>query len=628
MSVGSAPDVTIPLQALGLLSGREPPFLNAFNTWIEVMGRLRSEVSIDQAREEMNTIFRNVSLDAARSSAPDSDNARLARETNLLVRPAAQGGLSALRNRYERGLRLLLMLLGGVLSLASLNVGALLVSRSESRRNEITTRLALGAGRIRIVRQLLTESLVIAACGGVLGLALAWRGSELLLRLATSNSGALPIDLTPDLRIALFTVVVSTLSCLLFGLLPALRATAASSVRIRAGLGGPRSRLLDRSLVVSQTALAVILVVIAGLFLRSLQKLWTQDTGYDRRNVLMFSVDARLIGKRTQAHGIYKRIVEELRSIPGAAVVSVSTVRPVSDTYYLIDRVTQVGEKTVPSEGEIKIAYNNIGPQYFDVLGIPLVAGRDFDERDTAQSPKVVIISELLARHFDGNAIGQTLRIGKDDAHEVVGIAKDSRYANVREVPREVAYLPFFQNVPGFTPSFEVRYSGTTADMHRGANEAVARVDQSLALFRTKTLDAQTQESFARERLLALMTSYFGLFAWLLAGIGLYGLLACTLVQRTREFGLRLALGAPPFGICWTMMRETSSTVIAGLALGMAATFAVVRLLGSQLYEVEPFDPFAFIAGVLALLVLASIASLIPAIRAARIDPMTALRHD
>ena len=227
---------------------------------------------------------------------------------------------SALRNRYERGLRLLLMLLGGVLSLASLNVGALLVSRSESRRNEITTRLALGAGRIRIVRQLLTESLVIAACGGVLGLALAWRGSELLLRLATSNSGALPIDLTPDLRIALFTVVVSTLSwafCLV-----CFRHCEPRRLReypYEPSSAAPRSRLLDRSLVVSQTALAVILVVIAGLFLRSLQKLWTQDTGYNRRNVLMFSVDARLIGKANRgAHDSNKREVEQAAKHPGS----------------------------------------------------------------------------------------------------------------------------------------------------------------------------------------------------------------------------------------------------------------------------------------------------------------------
>jgi predicted permease len=627
VSVGSAPDVTIPMQALGLVAGREPPFHQAFATWIELMGRLRPGVTLEHATQELDAIFRQVSLDAAGTSS-SSDDARLAQETHVGLEPGATGGVSGLRTRYRQGLRLLLMLLGGVLCLASLNVAALLLSRSEARRDEISTRLALGASRGRIVGQLLTESAIIAACGGALGLLISWRGSELLLRLVMPNAVTLPIDLSPDTRMVAFTCVVSIASCLVFGLLPAVRSTG-SRLSSRGQLGGRRRRLVDRTLVVAQTALALVLVVCAGLFLRSLQNLWSQETGYDRRNVLMFSIDAGLIGKRgPEAAQTYRRIIDELLAMPAARTATVSTVRPVSDTYYLIDRVTQIGDRALGSDASIRIAMNHLAPGYFATMGIPLVAGRDFDWHDGPEAPKVVIVSERLARHFSGHAVGQRLRMGGDESYEVVGVARDTRYARVTDAPREVVYLPFFQQTPGFEPTYAIKYEGSAADVLRAAGDAVARIDSRLALFRTKTLDVQTQESFARERLLALLTTYFGAFAWLLAGIGLYGLMACTVAERTREFGLRMALGARPAGIRWAVIRESAGTVVAGLLAGLGGALATVRLVRTQLFGLEATDPTALTGAVVALLVLACCAAFIPARRASRIDPMTALRQE
>jgi predicted permease len=626
VSVGSAPEVTIPLRALGLVSGREPSWDHPSGTWIELMGRLRADVTIDQATQELDALFRQVSLDAAGSSA--SDDSRFAQETHVRLEPGATGGVSGLRNRYRQGLRVLLMLLGGVLCLASLNVAALLLSRSEARRDEIATRLALGARRGRIVRQLLTESAIIALFGGAFGLLISWRGSELLLRLARPDAGALPIDVAPDARLVLFTCLVSVGSCLVFGLLPAARTTA-SRGSSRSEVGGRRRRLLDRALVVSQTALALVLVVCAGLFLRTLQNLWSQETGYDRRNILMFSIDAGLVGQRGPvARDIYQRVLDELGAIPAARSVTVSTVRPVSDTYYLIDRVTSVGDRSLGSESAIRIAQNHLGPGYFATLGIPLAAGRDFDSRDVPGAPRVVIVSERLARHFTGNAVGQRLTMGGDESYEVVGVARDTRYARVTDAPREVTYFPFFQQTLRFEPTFVIKYEGSAVDVLRRATEAVARVDPALAVFRAKTLDAQTQESFARERLLAWLTTYFGGFAWLLAGVGLYGLMACTVAQRTREFGLRMALGARPAGIRWAVVRESAGTVAAGLLVGLGGALAAVRLVRAQLFGLEATDPTALTGAVLALIVLACCASFVPARRASRIDPMTALRQE
>jgi putative ABC transport system permease protein len=633
VTVGSSPDVTVPIRALDLLRESPAPWDEPFATWIEVMGRRKAGVSLPEAGQDLNLIFRRVNADAARSMPSGSFAARVAREANLLVESGTTGGVSGLRHGYGRWLRLLLAMLGVVLLLACMNVATLLLSRSEARRPEIATRLALGAGRSRIVRQLVTETGLVAALGGALGALLAWWGSQVLFRLATSSPDGLPLDLTPNPRVIAFTAALSGASCLLVGVLPALRSVSLRPEPTGREMGRLMGRVvLDRILVASQVALSLTLLVCAGAFVRSLQSLWALDTGYDRNHVLLFSVDARLAGKRGGDVSVtYQRILDQLVALPAARAVGVSSVRPVSDGYYFVSTVTKVGDRALPDDRPIRIAFNNVGPGYFGALGMPLIVGRDFDRRDDGISPRVAIISEMLARHFSGNAVGQRIRLGSDDLHEVVGVVRDSRYARIKDAPREIVYLPLFQARPEslwYSPTFEVRYSGPLPLFVDRVRETVAQVEPRLTLFDVKTLDAQTEESLSRERLLAFLTSYFGGFALLLACIGIYGLMTYTVRRRTPELGLRMALGATPSRILWKVLGEASVPVWAGVAVGLVCSVAALRLVESELHGRNAAGVAAFSSATLVLLALAFTAASFPARRAAHLDPMTALRQE
>jgi predicted permease len=629
VNVGSSSDVIIPLRARERFGGGSGIWNDAFATWIEIMGRVRADVTIERATEDLKLIFSQVNASAAQAAPSNAFAARVSREARLIVSPGARGGYSRLRAGYERWLQLLLMMLAAVMLLASLNVATLLLSRSESRRGEIATRLAIGAERWRIVRQLMTESLVIAGFSGALGMVLSWGLSQYLLRVALVSDGALTFDLTPDARAFAFTAIVSVLTSVMFGLLPALRATG--GLRRSAGreTGAPRRRWLERTLVATQTALSLVLLVFAALFVRTLQNLWTQDPGYDRTNILMFSVDAGLAGKRgPDRASTYLSLLESLRALPGATSASVSAVAPVSTSFYFISSVERAGATEFPDGQRLRIAFNSTAPGYFETLRIPLLSGRDFDSRDVVGSPKVAIVSEKLAGRFTGNPIGQLLGTS-DGEFEVIGVAKDNRYANVRDVPREVAYYPIFQSANiGYPPTFEIRYAGSAAEMLRLVRTAVASVDPGLTMFQVATLEARTRDSLARERLLAMLSTYVGGFALLLACIGLYGLMAYSVVQRTPELGLRLALGSRPSAIRRIVLKDSVMTVVTGATVGLGAAWLLVRLVRSQLYALEPTDPLAFAAATLLLLSIAAAAAYLPAWRASRINPVVALRQE
>ena len=626
--VGRPYDVSVPMRAIEVLSENRPGWDAAFATWIYMMARLKPGVRLADAERELKVIFDQVSRDAAR----DANEERLARDNHLRLEPGATGSVSGLRRGYEQWLKFVLVMLAAVLLLASLNVATLLLSRSDARHREIATRLALGAGRWRVIRQFLTESAVLATLAAAAGLALASWGSRVLLRTATPASDRLTVDLPLDWRLTAFTLGMSAATCVVFGLIPAIRATSPGRFVTTRQIGGGRHRrVLDRVLVGSQVALSLVLLIGAALFVRTLGAIWAQEPGYDRSNVLMFSVDAKLAGlKGADVPAAYRRLLDDLQRIPGGASSTLSAVRPVSDSYYFITSFREFGSKTLTQENRVRGAYNVVAPGYFSTLGIPLLAGRDFDGRDTQASPKVAIVSERLARHFDGNPIGQTIGSGPG-AREVVGVVKDIRYANVKDAPREVIYFPIFQAEGKdlwYSPTFEVRYGGTVGQMLPAIREAVTRTAPGLTMFRIRTLEAQTQDSLARERLLAMLTGYFGGFAVLLAAIGLYGLLSYGVTLRTAEMGLRMALGAAPRAVRWLIVRDASATVIAGAIAGLAAASGVMRLVRSQLFGVEPNDPLALSAATALLLAMAIAAAYFPARRASRIDPLTALRHE
>jgi putative ABC transport system permease protein len=629
INVGVSSDVIIPLRAGERLEGRRRDWNNAFSTWIEIMGRVRPGLPIEQAAEDLKLIFARVNASVAQAAPEDAFAARVAREARLFVEPGAWGGVSRLRMLYERWLLVLLMMLAAVMLLACLNVATLLLARSEARKVEIATRLAIGAGRWRVVRQLMTESLVIAVISGVLGLALSWWASLYLLRIALASDGTLPLDLSPDARAIGFAILMSVVTSVLFGLLPALRATASLPRSAGRGLRGPRKRWLERGLVGTQSALSLVLVVFAALFVRTLQNLWTLDPGYDRTNVVMFSIDAGLAGKRgPERTRTYQSVLDAVGAMPGAMSVSASVVAPVSTSYYFGTLVTQAGATAFPDDRRLEIAYNLTAPGYFAALRIPLLAGRDFDARDRIGSPRVAIVSERLAARFAGNPIGQRL-VTADGEYDVIGVARDTRYANIRDAPRDVAYFAMLQSTNiGYAPTVLVRHAGSASDALRSARAVVASVAEDLTLFQTTTLETRTRESLSRERLLALLSAYAGGFALLLACIGLYGLMMYGVTQRTPELGLRMALGSPPSAIRRIVLREGVATVLAGAVAGFAAAWLLVRLVRAQLYAVEPTDPVAFAASILLLVTVAGAAAYLPAWRASRIDPLTALRRE
>jgi predicted permease len=429
-----------------------------------------------------------------------------------------------------------------------------------------------------------------------------------------------------------FTIAMSAAMCLLFGLIPALRGTSPRRLLTSQQVGsGPRGRVIDRVLVATQVALSLVLLAGAGLFLRTLGQLWAQDPGYDRRNVLMFSVDARLAGhKGPDVPLLYRHLLEALRSVRGTQLATASAVRPVSDTYYFVSSVSQVGDRSLPDDQRIHVAVNLVGPGYFATLGIPLVAGRDFAERDSLDAPKVVIISERMARHFTGNPVGQHIGAGRD-ARQVIGIVKDSRYANIKDAPREVLHFPLFQAQPRelfYSPTFEVRYAGGLPDIVSSVREAMSRVDPGLQMFRVRTLEEQTQDVLSRERLLALLSSCVGGFAVVLACLGLYGLTSYDVTLRTPEIGLRMALGAQSAAVRWMIVREATVTVVAGTIAGLIGTLGAERLVRNHLFGVQPHDPITLASAMALLLAMALVAAYLPARRASRIDPLTALRYE
>jgi predicted permease len=322
----------------------------------------------------------------------------------------------------------------------------------------------------------------------------------------------------------------------------------------------------------------------------------------------------------------YRQLLDELRHVPGAQSVTASAVRPVDDSIYLAGSVSQIGDKLLADDQRMRVALNNVAPAYFATVGIPLTAGRDFDERDSLTAPKVVIISERMARHFDGNPVGQRIVSGPVAA-EVVGIVKDIRHADVKDAPREVLYFPMFQ-APVPAPAFEIRYTGVASGIIQSSRAAVTRANPNLTMFRVTTLEAQTRDSLSRERLLAMLSTYVGGFAVLLACIGLYGLLSYGVTRRTAEIGLRMAIGAQPATVRWLLLREAAATVLTGAVVGLVGSFAAVRLVETQLFGVRPHDPTTFVGATVLLLAVAFTAAYLPAHRASRIDPVTALRHE
>jgi putative ABC transport system permease protein len=449
----------------------------------------------------------------------------------------------------------------------------------------------------------------------------------------STGDSPVPLAVDPDWRVFVFTAAASLLTGILFGLAPAIRGTSADPgpvMKEGARNASRSSRTLDRVLIVTQVALSVVLITGAGLFARTLQKLWQVNIGYDRENVLMFSVDAKLAGYPSDRAGaVYREILQRLQALPDVNSASASVVRPVDDQFHLADRIDEVDGRKLTERSTIRVAWNATSPGYFSTVSTPILSGRDFELHDDEAAPKVVIVNESLAiKAFPGqDPIGH--RLG---AATIVGLVRDSLYSGARDQPRPVLYHPLFQHGRdrefrwGFV-SFEMRH-GTRINLLDDVRREIASIDRNLPVFRVKTLIEQAEQSLLKERLLAMLSSFFGTLALLLACVGLYGLMAYAVASRTVEIGIRLALGARRGHVLWMVLRETLCLTLAGIAVGVPLALLAARFVASLLFGVNTYDPLTIAVTIATLTGVAALAGYFPARRALRVDPMIALRWE
>lgn len=487
ISPGNCPDIWVPLHALDRLRPDRKRWTEPFSNWLTIVGRLNAGIPRDQAQAELDMLQRQLLKERLKDSESGSLDKvqRYVRDDRLVLRPAASGVSGWLRDEYAFPLQLLMWLAGVVLLVACANIASLLMARATGRRGEMAMRLALGAGRGRLMRQLLTESVVLALIGGALAAPMAWMVSRALVAMISGADSPPVVAVDPDWRTFALTAAASLLTGILFGLVPALRSTRIDpGAALKEGMGHATrsSTTMDRVFVVAQVALSVVLITSAGLFVRTLRNLRDVNTGYDRQNVFLISVDAKLAGYPVNRAGaIYSEILRRLQALPEVQSASASVVRPVDDQFYLVDQVDEVDGRTLARGDAIRVTWNAASPGYFSTVSTPLIAGRDFEFGDNETSPKVVIVNQSLASRAFGrqNPIGH--RLG--DA-TVVAVVKDSRYNGAREQPGPVLYRPLFQHGPdqeyrwGFV-SFELR-SGAHTNLLEEARREVASVDRNL----------------------------------------------------------------------------------------------------------------------------------------------------
>ena len=644
LQVGDSLDITVPMMQLNHFWPGPPDWNGAFDSWLEIMGRLKPGIDRHRAQAEFDVIYHHLLTDYAPRAGPDQKPSlsQMMRSSRLNVKPGGKGYEWGLRHEFSLPLQILMMTVALVLLIACANLANLLLARATTRQKEIAVRLAVGASRLRLIRQLLTEGILLAAMGGLVGFLIAWWGSQFLLRMVSTGQALSPVNLAPDLRILAFTAGVSLLTGILFGLAPALRATrvdltpALKEGRCQSGSQAHNAIFaVDRVLVVAQIAISLTLLIGAGLFVRSLQELWAINPGYDRQNVLMFSLDPRLAGYKDTAKidGLYRRLMADLQSLPGARSVSLSLVRPVDDEAYWVNMVESIDGRKLPEGHGIHVAVNALGPGYFQTLETPMLLGREFGPEDNRKSAKVALISETLAHQCFGKTdpIGRRIADHDDGEVQVVGVVKDSRYASVRDLPRGVLYLPLFQEnlaeIP-FATTFEVRYSGDLPPLLNLIRHQLKAIDSSVPVSRVKTLEMQTRDSFVTYRLIATVSTFFGLLAMLIACLGLYGTIAYGVARRTGEIGLRMALGAQTSDVLRLVVGQGMILTLLGVGLGIIGALGITRFLSSLLYGVKPTDPATIFSGSLILIAVALLACYIPARRATKVDPMVALRHE
>jgi len=634
LDVDTSYDVAIPIGCEPILHTDHSALDARSSWWLRMLGRLKAGETLQQADAKMKALAPGV----YRATLPpnwDADGQRDYLKRSLALRPAATG-FSDTGSQYRTALFTLMVVVGLVLLIACANIANLLLARAAARQREISIRMAIGAARRRVMRQLMSESLLLSVLGAAGGLLFAVWGSSLLVRFLSKTGSELQLDTAPDWRVLAFTMGVAVLTGLLFGLAPALRATSVSPNNVlkehARGVAGGRFGL-GRALVTGQVALSLMLLVGAGLFLGTFRNLLSTDLGFSRHNVLL--VHAAMMQSnipRAQRPRVYQEVVERLRAIPGVVSASSSVVTPIGGTTW--NNFVEPEGYSPKGKDDTIVYFNRVSPGYFATLRMPLLLGRDFSPHDDAGAPKVMLIDESAAHRFFGNAnpigktIGQESQPGKHEIYQVIGAVKDAKYEQVNEDRLLSVYVAAAQDAePWSEITFEIRTERPVETLIPAVRAAIGGVNRSISL-EFRNFETQVDESLLQPRMVALLSAFFGGLALLLAMIGIYGVTAYGVARRQAEIGIRMALGAQPGSVVWLVLREVAAMLAVGTLLGLGASLAVGRLIASLLYGVKPHDaaPLALAAVVLG--IATGIAAYLPAHRAARLDPMVALREE
>ncbi len=652
--IGSHPDMYTPIMMYREIQRSAREWNSRHMWWLTIIARLKPGVSMQAATPEADLLWKQILAGdpEEKQAAYDKDYAQRNRGTLL----EASGGYTYLRSQLQKPLMVLMIVVALVLLIACANVANLLLARATVRQREIAIRLAVGAGRARLISQLVIETLVMAVLGGIVGIGIAWWGVRVLLTFFPKRAVPLQFDLTPDWRLLAFSFAMCLLVGLLCGIAPAIQTTRpnlSSALKNESTAAGRIRFDLRRTLVVLQVAISLLLLIGAGLFVRSLSNLKSLDPGFQRESVLIVSTNPSALGYKSQrTRDYYERLMDHLRVVPNVRIASLANITPLSGSRWN-SGISVEGHTRRPDE-KPWIDMNSVSTGYFATMGIPMLHGRDFRAEDNpATSPDptppvkgarqdeepllppapVAIVNEAFAKKFFPNqsALGRHFTQGdKFDmakSFEIVGVVKNSKYFDIRKDVDPMIYVPVWR-FSAFSVTICIRTNGKPEQVINAVRHEMANVDAAVPVLETQTFEDQFDNTIAQERTVTTLCGFFGSLAVLLAAVGLYGVMAYNVTRRYREIGIRMALGAEPASVLWLVLRDTAWMIGAGALIGLPVAFGLTRLVRSFLYGLTPQDPMSITLATVGLILVTGIAGYLPALRATHVDPLIALRHE
>lgn len=643
----SSPDIRVPILMVPVMTPGRDDLANRRSQWVQIFARMKPGYTVESAAASLQPLFHQIlqqeAAEPALSQISQNDRAHFLNRSALIETAAT--GYSDLRSQYSRALLVLMGMAALILIIACSNVASLLMARAVARQKEIAVRLAIGAGRKNLISQLLVESLLLSVAGAAVGLALSFAATRALLHMLPASGTTLMLRAEPDGRILLFSIVVTVATALFFGLVPAFQATkldVLSTLKDIVGsvTGSSNSAKFRKALVTAQVALSFLLLMGAGLFVKTLANLKNTRTGFESAdNLVSFQIDPAKNGYSTmRTRNFYRDALNEIRSTPGVKSAAYAMWPLLNGNEW--DLTVQIEGHATQQDEDMQVYYNLVSPGYWEAMGIPLLQGRDFDERDRVDNSvdpqpwNVAIVNREFAEHFFpaqnpiGRYIGCCHGRGAKPQIRIVGVVENSLFAGPREGIQRQVFLPYLESATPAAVTFYVSSVRPSSAIFSAMRSIIAKLDSSLPMYDAKTLQNQLDETLSTERLIASLSAVFGILAALLAALGLYGVMTFVVNRRTKEIGVRMALGAPKSWVVWLVVREVLSLLIIGVSIGVPAAYALSRYVSSQLFGVTPSDAATAVTSIAVLALVALISSIIPARRASSIDPIKALHYE